>query len=131
MPVDRVDAARAEERNQVEGAAGGPAVSGEVSQHLVSSEVALIDRLVDPDQVLPDHPSRPEIEVPDLAVPHLTLGEADPEAARLEKGAGGVSRPEPMPHRGLRQFDGVSFPLLPVSPPIKDEQDDRVAVVLV
>ena len=47
------------------------------AQRLVLEERAVLDRLVDPQQVLLDDRARAEVEVPDLGVAHLPLGQAD------------------------------------------------------
>src|SRR6478672_5124881 len=49
---------------------------------LVPSEFALRDCLIDPSQVLIDNSAGSEVEVADLGITHLSLGQADVEATR-------------------------------------------------
>ena len=48
----------------------------------IASEFALSDGFVDPSKVLINDASRPEIEMANLRVSHLSLGQSDIEAAR-------------------------------------------------
>jgi len=72
MSIVRVDAARPHQRDGVEHAAvlPGPIHRGMERRPMI--ERAVGDRRVDPGQVLKDRLSRPEIQVTDLGIAHLT-----------------------------------------------------------
>ncbi len=73
-----VHAAVGDEAEQVQAparAVAGPLAGGE--QRLVLEEAAVGDRVVDPGQVLLDDRAGAEVEVADLGVAHLAVGQAD------------------------------------------------------
>ena len=125
VPVEGVDPAGAQQPDQVEGPAGLPQAGAQLYQRGKLIEFTRLDALGDADQILGDHPAGADVEMADLAVPHLALGEADGEAAGVEQGAGKAS-PEPVPDRGGGQLDGVSFALAPVPPAVQNHQDNPV-----
>ena len=66
--------------DQVNAAAGpGRSTFESGSQHRVRSQRAVLDRQVDPRQVLHDDGAGAEVEMPHLRVAHLTLRQADGE----------------------------------------------------
>jgi hypothetical protein len=90
----------------------------------VVEEAAVLDRGVDPGQVLVDDPARAEVHVPDLGIAHLPVRQADVAAFGMDQGVRGLL-PDPPPVRqvGLRQ--GVVLRLLAMAPAIQDQQDQR------
>ena len=86
VPVERVHAARAEQADEVEGAARLPQLAAELDQRRELVELAALDALGDADEVLRHHPAGAEVEVAHLAVAHLAFGQADGQAAGVEQG---------------------------------------------
>ena len=123
-----VDAAVGDQAEQVQAAAraaAGALAGGE--QRLVLEEAAVGDGVVDPGQVLLDDRAGAEVEVADLGVAHLPLGQADVGALGGELGVRelaqrrsktGVSASEialpgpgsasPQPSRMIRASEGTS-----------------------
>ena len=71
-----------------------------------SRKGAVLDRLVDAQQILLDDGAGAEVQVPDLRVPHLPLGQPDGLAPGGQRGVG-VGAPELVEDRRIRQLDGV------------------------
>ena len=100
------------------------------AQDVVLGQRAVVDGLVDAREVLLDHRAGAEVEVPDLGVAHLALGQARPPCPRSSAGcadsaARGRRRPAssasetalpgpcgaiPQPSRTTRQTDGTVTP---------------------
>src|SRR6185312_8631086 len=74
----------------------------------IVEERAVLDRIVDPGQVLPHHGARAEVQVPDLRVAHLPLGQADRTPARCELGVA-IAVPELVEHRRVRLRHRVAW----------------------
>ena len=102
-------------------AAAGAVAGGE--QRLVLEEAAVGDRVVDPGQVLLDDRPGAEVEVADLGVAHLAVGQADVAAL-----GGELSVREPAPEavedRRLGQRDRVPRPRLGEPPAVEDDQGE-------
>ena len=92
-------------------------------QHLVLGERAVLDRGVDPRQVLGDDRAGPQVEMPDLGVAHLPLGEPDARPHRGQRGVG-MLLPQLVEDRRLRQRDRVAGPGLSEPPAIQHHQAD-------
>ena len=114
-----VDAAVGDQAQQVQ--RSGARRVHRASQHLVMEERARFDRPVDADQVLVDDASGAQVGVPDLAVPHLSFGEPDGQAAGLEL-RDREMRGELVDVRGALQQDGVSLATGGVAPSVEDDQ---------
>jgi hypothetical protein len=117
-----VDAAVGDEAEQVQAAAGtiaGALAGGQ--QRLVFEEAAVGDGVVDPSQVLLDDRPGAEVEVADLGVAHLPVGEADVAALGGELGMR-VAGPEGVEDRRLGQRDRVARPRLGQPPAVEDDQ---------
>ncbi len=125
MPVERMDAAGTEQADQVQGAAGLAKAGAQLDQRCELIKFTGLDALGDSDQILGDHPARPDVQVADLAVAHLGFGKSHGQSTGVQQGAG-EALPEPMPDRGGSQLDGVAFALGPVAPAVQNEQDDPV-----
>jgi hypothetical protein len=126
MTVERVDTARPQQANKVQRAAGLAEVRAEFHQRLELIEGARLNALGDSHQILRHDAAGTEVQVPHLAVAHLSFGQADSEAARLQQRPG-RARPEPVPHRGIRQLDRIALALFPVSPSVEDDEYNRAA----
>ena len=127
----RVDPAIGDEPEQVNvGAAlpGGPEGAGE---RRVREEVAGLDRLVHPHQVLQDDAARADRQVADFRVSHLAGREPDVLPGRAQ-GRVRVARPELVEDGRLGQLDGVPRPRRRAPPPVEDderyERERRAAV---
>ena len=112
----RVDAAVRHEPQQVQ--ALGPA---RLAQCLVLEERAVLDRLVDPQQVLLHDRTRAEVQVAHLGVPHLALRQADGRPVCDERGVR-ILLPELVEDRSVRQLDRVAWPRLRERPPVEYHQ---------
>ncbi len=120
--VDRLHAPRAEEAHEVKRAAALPEPGAEIHQRLPSKKVAAADACGNPDEVLRHHPAGAKVQVPHLAVAHLPFGQAHGQAAGVEEGSR-FAVPEAVPNGGPGEFDGVSFALRPVAPPVEHDED--------
>lgn len=58
----------------------------DVLDHIVAGELALLDGLVDADDVLPDDTAGTNVEMADFGVAHETLGKADGQRRGVEFG---------------------------------------------
>ena len=125
VPVERMDAARPQEPDEVEGATRLPQPGAELDQRRKLVEFTGLDALGDADQVLGDHPSGPDVQVADLAVPHLAFGETHRQPAGLEQRAR-KAFPEPVPDGSGGQLDGVPLALAPVPPAVQNHEDNPV-----
>ena len=111
-----VDAAVGDQAEQVQAparAAAGALAGGE--QRLVLEEAAVGDRVVDPGQVLLDDRAGAEVEVADLGVAHLAVGQADVAALGRELRVR-VALPELVEDRRLGKRDRVAGPGLGAGP---------------
>ena len=120
-----VDAAVGDEAEQVQAAAraAAGAVAGS-QQRLVLEEAAVGDRVVDPGQVLLDDRAGAEVEMADLRVAHLPVGQADVAPLGGEFGVGEL-RPETIEDRRLGQRDRVAGAGRGKSPAVEDHQRQR------
>ena len=85
-----VDAAVGDEADQVQAPARARrAASQAATQRLVLEEGAVGDRVVDPRQVLLDDRAGAEVEVADLGVAHLPVGQPDVAARGRERACAG------------------------------------------
>ena len=102
MLVDRVDAAGADEPHEVDRAARLLGVIARGDKHAVVEERPVANRFADAHEVLHDDAAGAEVQMADLAVAHLPLGEPDREARRLEQRPR-VARDERVPRRRVRR----------------------------
>jgi len=76
---------------------------------LVLGKLALLDGLIDADDILPDDTASTNVQVADLRVAHEALGKANGEGGSFELGIAGVGRCELVHDRGLRVGDGITI----------------------
>ncbi len=117
-----VDAAVGDEAEQVQ--APARAVAGALAglqQRLVFEEAAVGDGVVDPGQVLLDDRAGAEVEVADLRVAHLPVGEPDVAALGGELRVR-VTLPEAVEDRRLGEGDRVAGAGLGQAPAVEDDQ---------
>ncbi len=91
-------------------------------ERLVLEEAAVRDRSVDALEVLIEHPTGADRQMPDLRVAHLSGRQADRLAGRLEPSMG-VLRPEPVEHGRARQLDRVPRSRRSAAPAVEDDED--------
>ena len=122
----RVDAAVGDEAEQVQAAAGaapGALAGGE--QRLVLEEAAVGDRVVDPRQVLLDDRAGAEVEVADLGVAHLPVGQADVAALGRELRCAG-KRSQSRSKTGVSASEiALPGPGSAQPPAVEDDQRER------
>jgi hypothetical protein len=87
-------------------------------------ERTVFDRLSDPNEVLHDDPTSAEVQMADLAVPHLPLRQADGESRRIEQGAG-MFRDQRVPSRSVGEGDRVPLALGTIAPSVEHNEDNR------
>ena len=98
-----------------------------VDQHIVRVERAILYASRDPNDLLLDNPSCTDVLMPDFAVAHDAVGEADIPPARVHRNMR-VARHQPVVDRGARQVDRVGVIPLDVrvrAPSVPDDQHDR------
>ena len=123
MAVVGVNAPGTDKADQVERVVGLLRPGAQLDQDGPAEEVAGRDRLVDPRQVLQDRLAGTQVEVADLRVAHLALGQTD----ELLRSLDGAMRPtlqelDPVGHVGLG--DGVDGGLVPDAEAVKHDQHD-------
>ena len=96
---------------------GGP-------QDVVVGERPVLDGLADAREVLLDRRAGAEVEVSDLRVAHLALGQADRRAPRRQL-AVRIALPEVVEDRRRRQRDGVARAVRRDPPAVEDDEADR------
>ncbi len=122
-----MDAAIGLEAHEVEGRPALAGVGDGSEEGRVLEKAPVLDRLVDPEDVLLDDPARPEIEVSYLGVAHLACAQAD-RAARGIEGGVRVLVPQLVEDGRPGQRDRVSLPRLAQAPPVEDDQPDPVQI---
>ena len=118
-----VDAAVGLETHQVERRAAITGVSGGGEEGGVLEEAPVLDRLVDPQDVLFDDATRPEVEMPHLGVSHLAVAQAH-GASRGVQGRVRVLVPEVVEDGRAGQRDRVSLARFAQAPPVEDDEPD-------
>src|SRR5581483_395317 len=92
----------------------------------VVEERAVLDGLVDPHQVLVEHPAGADRQVAHLGVAHLSRWEAYGLAGRIERRVRTLG-PEPVEDGRLRLRDGISRAGGRAAPAVEDDEDYRTA----
>jgi hypothetical protein len=90
-------------------------------EHPVRGQLTALDGLVDARQVLHHDGARTEVEMADLRVAHLALGEADRSTARHEERVG-VAVPQLVEHRSARQRNRIARPTRGDPPAVEHDQ---------
>ena len=119
VAVGRVHAAFRDEPDEVH----ARGVAQRLEQHLVLGQRPVLDRLVDAHEVLLDDRPRAEVEVADLRVAHLPLGQPYARAAGGQRGVV-VLLPESVEHRRVGERDRVARPIRRQPPAVEDHQAD-------
>ena len=124
VPVVGVDAARADEADDAQDAAGLARPGTGLQEGRTLEERAVGDGGVDPGQVLEHRPAGPEVEVADLRVAHLPGWQPNGLLRGSEAGVRPVAQ-EGSPGRHGGGGDGVGCRVAPDAEPVEDDQDDR------
>src|SRR3954465_4498426 len=93
-------------------------------QDVVLGERPVLDGLADAREVLLDHRAGAEVEVPDLRVAHLALGEPDGRPPRRQL-AVRIALPQVVEDRRRGQRDGVARAVRRDPPAVEDDEADR------
>ena len=119
----RVHTAGRDEPHEVErgvpsrGRAGG-------AERRIAEERAVVDRVVDPDQILVLDVAGTHRQMADLAVPHDAIGQPDVTAARAHRPMR-VGLPKCAKPRRVRTSDGVCGRVRSDAPPVQHAEHDR------
>jgi hypothetical protein len=84
VTIERMNASRAQQPHQVQGATALPQPRTELHQWLDLVKRTVLNALGDANQILGNHPAGTEIEVPYLAITHLAFGETHRQPAGLQ-----------------------------------------------
>ena len=103
-----VHAAVGEQAHEVNGAALGDGAVDRLGEHGVVEERAVLDREVDARELLVDDAAGPDVEVPDLGVAHLALGQADGQPGRARAASWAHSAKDAVEVGRVRGLDGVA-----------------------
>lgn len=76
---------------------------------VVLAELALLDRQVDADNVLPDDTASTNVEMADFGVAHEALGEANGKRRSVELSEAGRTFGQLVHHRGVGSGNGISI----------------------
>ncbi|MNJ53783.1 hypothetical protein D3C77_491930 [compost metagenome] len=117
-----VHAAIGEQAKDVHGLAGTDSLVDRATQHRVFEELAVLDRLGHPGEVLVHHAAGAEVHVADLGVAHLPVRQADVHAGAGDQAVrlGGA---QAIVNRRAGRVDGVVFVAFAVTETIQDDQD--------
>src|SRR5438270_8317072 len=85
-----------------------------------------IDRLADANDVLIDDPSRPNVQMPDLGVSHLSRGKSDRDSRRVERRPRRLAI-EAIEARRVRLRDGVVLALFATAESVDDDENEERA----
>ncbi len=123
VAVHGVHAARPDEPDEVQAGAALGDRADRGQQRGVLPEGAVGDLSVDAGQVLEHGPARAQVEVPDLAVAHLAIGQPDGGAGGLQADVRPLGHQGP-PARHVRRGDGVNRRVRPDAEAVDDDEDD-------
>ncbi len=124
--VEGVHAARPDQADEMQCAAGSPHRVAQLQERRQPEEVARVDGPRDAGDVLRHHAARPEVQVADLTVADLSVGEANGESGGSEQRVR-RARPESVPGGRVTQLDGVAFAAGAEAPTVEHDEDDRGA----
>jgi hypothetical protein len=95
-----------------------------LSQNRVIGELISVHCLVDLREILDYHRSRPEVQMADLRIAHLALGQSD-GATASSQGRVRVGRPQVVEHGRLGKGDGVTRSWRGDPPTVQDHERRR------
>ena len=124
VPVVGVHAAGADEAHEVQSTIPSDGGPGRLHERFVGEERAVGDGSVDTRQVLEHGPTGTDVQVPDLAVAHLAVGQPDGRARGVQHGVR-PGRQHLPPARHARRRDGIHGRIGPDAKAVDDEQHDR------
>src|SRR5262249_9389112 len=121
----RVDPSRRDEPEQMDVDVTLARAAERGEEHVVLEERAVRNRAIDSLEILQQDAARPEREVADLRVAHLTRRKADGRSRSLE-GRVGITLPQRVEYRRVGEFDCVPRPGRRQPPPVEDDQYDEL-----
>ncbi len=124
MRLPRMHAAIGEQTEQMQPAAAGAGVLHGVDQHGMREEFAVLDHQLDARDVHVHDAPGADIEVADLAVAHLAVGQPDERAAGVNQRVGILAQ-QAVVGRLAGQRDGVGLGFGAVSPAVEDDENER------
>ncbi len=104
-----------------------PAFFGRVhhrTENRVPEEPPFADRPRYPDDFLVYDSARPQVQMTDLRVPHLSCGKSHALLGSVNQRMGKL-RPQPVEERRMGQSHGVGFGLLPVPPTVQHDESNE------
>ena len=128
VAIDGVHAAGADEADEVQARAALGGRADRRQQDGVLPEGAVGDRGVDARQVLEHRPAGAQVEVADLAVAHLAVGQADGGAGGVEAGMRPLGQ-QGAPARHVGGGDGIHGRVRPDAEAVDDDEHDRARSV--
>ena len=93
-------------------------------QRRIGKQTAIRNRRIDPRHVHPHNPTRAQVQVPNLGVPHLPIRQPHKVVARPDQRIRIVTQ-QSVVDRLPRQRDCIPVRLGAVTPAVKDGQNDR------
>jgi hypothetical protein len=123
VPVVGVDATRTDQTDDVQRAPSAPRVLARRDERRPGRERSVIDRGIDPRQVLEHRAARAEVEVADLRVAHLSGRQPD-RSFRGAQGAVGPRLDEVPPDRHGRSSDRVAGRIATDPEAVEHDEDD-------
>src|SRR5207244_453143 len=125
MRLLRVHAPIRNQTEQMQSALTYPGVLHRAYQHGMREELAVLDHQIDARDVHVNDAAGADVEMPDLAVSHLSFRQADERPAGMNQRIG-IFAEKPVIRRLARQRDGVGLGLGTVSPTVEDDEDERI-----
>ena len=117
-----VHATGRQQSQYMQGAATGDGRRARGEQFGIGEKAAVVDRGIDPGQVLVDDAAGAEVHVPDFGIAHLPVRQADMAAGGFDQRVR-LRRPQRAPVRQLGLRQRVVLRIVAMTPAIEDQQD--------
>ena len=124
MLLPRVHAAVRHEPEQMQLAASHARVLHGIDQHGMRKKLAVLNHQIDARDIHVHDAPRADVEVPNLAVPHLAFGQPNKRPRSVNQRVGIVAQ-QPVVSRLARKCNGVAFGFSAISPAVEDDKDER------
>jgi hypothetical protein len=125
--LERVHAAVGEETREVDGPPFGLDAGEAVGEGGHPGHLAVARGFGDADDVLVDHPPRPDVEMPHLGVPHLPLRQTDRQPGGFERRPRHLAE-EAVEARLLGLRDRVVLAIRAAAEAVQDDEDEERAL---
>ena len=120
----RMHAAGRHQAHQMAGAAGRLQLADQLDERRRLGDAAVLDGVADARQFLHHHAAGADVEVADLGVAHLAVGQADIAAGGVQEGVR-AALPQPVEVRLARLADGIVGGVLAPAEAVEDHQHHR------